>query len=994
MSSPQRSTSRWCLTTWATLVGCIVASSASTSAAEPAVTVLADFEDRAVAARIAEARNVLAGDCQIAVTSIPARGKSSLGIEIGATARDTSVACDFRFREVVRFDQVDRVALYCWIPDHPIEVSFRIRDARDQLFETTPEEVRLANRWVPVTARLNAADLRRVAGDGAPTYPLQVQGFRLTTNELGTQSIYIDDLHVEHRVPPRELVAGDFVFRGAGGSESARIFDVGADIDVAVVLENRSREHRLTMSVELAWIRPDGTTLRTQTGQVILPESGIDYRSHQSIDFSQVIDEPGLYRLVAQVRSLGWSAPIVFESSLAVTPTAGRQSRGTSIFFGMQSNLLREPTLDQALELRVARDIGVNLLAIETPWARIEPKPSDDEFGDLQRVVSTLTDRGDIAPLIVLTDPPDWLHDESDHRVTRLGRLIRALAARFDQRVAHIQLSAAVLPGDVAAQLEATEAVRATLGDAQSALSLYPPAIRVDTAAPRAVATWIESHPGSPIMFETRGTTNAALESAAAFREAGGFDWETAHLWRHVSEPIIGTGAAYHAEAVLAHYLQAASAGVGGVIWSDLRDDDNDASQPDRMRGLVRRDFSPKTSLLGYAAVAGRLTGYRHVGPVPHALREGETALFLGDRQIAVVRPLPNRILPAVLAWDIGVPGTIEVRGFQRGALPVLSSRAAPLVPLPTYPLFLTLTTNAPESDPQIRLMEPWLRVPRTVLCDDTVDFTITVEAPFELRRSYLQLRLPDNAPIETSLSAMRITGATGEPISQDVELRRKAGARDFDRVDAVLRVALEGDTLEVPIIVRPLVSLVRRGRDEAIADDAYRLGELRAAEGAGATAECTVHAGYARETIDIVVRVKDDQFVPPPVPPISGIVGDQLLFGLALEDATQHAEVQVRAGAAAPMLAPLYDTPESLLRGWRCELTEASDDTRLYTIRVPYDALDVRRLRIGARLLMAVCYVDDDANGFPPVRLRWGHGLDGTRSTAEFRWIEVGGRR
>ena len=49
--------------------------------------------------------------------SLPARGKGSLALEIGATAHGVSVACDLTFREPTRFYTARRVVTYCWIDE-------------------------------------------------------------------------------------------------------------------------------------------------------------------------------------------------------------------------------------------------------------------------------------------------------------------------------------------------------------------------------------------------------------------------------------------------------------------------------------------------------------------------------------------------------------------------------------------------------------------------------------------------------------------------------------------------------------------------------------------------------------------------------------------------------------------------------------------------------------------------------------------------------------
>jgi len=48
--------------------------------------------------------------------------------------------------------------------------------------------------------------------------------------------------------------------------------------------------------------------------------------------------------------------------------------------------------------------------------------------------------------------------------------------------------------------------------------------------------------------------------------------------------------------------------------------------------------------------------------------------------------------------------------------------------------------------------------------------------------------------------------------------------------------------------------------------------------------------------------------------------------------------------------------------------------------------------LAAGERLLVSLQYIDDDKDGFPPSALRWGGGLDGSRSTSEYNWLLLAG--
>jgi hypothetical protein len=354
-------------------------------AAEPVITTLTDFEDLSVAAEITSVKNVRFGDCAVGARSIPARGRGALGVQIGATNANTEVNCDLTFRIPTRFDEIDHVATFCWITRGTVALAFRIRDARDQIFETPAQEIELRDRWVRVRADARAANLRRVAGDSAPVPPLQLLGYRITTRVVGEQTVCLDDLQVEHRVAPRDIIRGEFDF-----SEPTRIHAPGTNVQAGIVLENRSRDRNFQLTVNLAWLRPDGSTLDTQRARVSLPASGEDYRSYQRIDFSKTIDAPGLYRLVAHARAPNWLAPNTFESTIAVAASNQRLSRGRAIFFGVRANLLREPDVDQALEVQVARAVGTNLIVVDGAWSALEPKSDEFRFEALERIVDRI----------------------------------------------------------------------------------------------------------------------------------------------------------------------------------------------------------------------------------------------------------------------------------------------------------------------------------------------------------------------------------------------------------------------------------------------------------------------------------------------------------------------------------------------------------------------------------------------------------------------------
>ncbi len=969
-------------------VGCGAVFAATAPAAEPAVTVLADFEDASVAARIAAVRNVLAGDCGLSRTAVPARGQGSLVVEIGATAREVSVACDLTFREPTRFDQADRIATFCWINAGEFELTFRLRDARDQLFETQPQAVRLPHRWVYVSADLRADRLRRRTGSGSLTYPIQVQGYRVTAHQLGKQRVFLDDLQVEQRVPPRDLIHGTFEF-----NEPTRIYTPGASVRAAVVLENRSRRQALSLAVELAWMRPDGSVLQQQRASVQLPASGIDFRSHRRLDFSQRIREPGLYRLVARARGHGWAGPNTFETTIAVTPSNRGLARGRSTFFGVRSNLLREPVLDQMLEIRVARDIGVNLLALDVPWAALEPKPGSFDFNQLAAVIAAATQAPrDMAVMLVLTTPPEWVSGRSAPH-DEIVAVLSALARRFGARIQQVQLDGSVLNlPTVTARVDAARELRARVQASHPNLEVLPPPIPVDgSALDFDVTAFGAAHPGCPLVFETRGNVADALQALAGSTERQGFRWRALHWWQHRAQPLAGSGHFDDAEAVLRHFVAAARAGVRGLIWFDLRDDDNHPSQRPALRGLVRRDFSPKTSLLGYATAAGQLTGYRYAGEVYGTPEAFDSALFIGaDQHIAVLLPRAGRILPAVLAPISGVPGIFGVQDFERRTRPVHTSVASPLVTTIPRPLFISLRLDNPQPEPQLGLARPWLRVPATVFCGADAEFAIEVQPPVRLRQSYLQFRLPPDSPIESSLAAVALRGEAGETQRYVVRLVSRTG-QDFEKTELLLRLGLEGELLEIPLTVRALTIVDPLAAGDSITRRAHRIARPIPPDGERRPATVQLHCAYEPDTLHLAVIVEDDRVVPYGVSD-GNVGGDQLLLGVVRAGRADPVEARIDPAASEPELLPLSETTTPSFRGWHCRRRSAKrGDALAYHFTIPAAALGGPALVPGDRILVAVQYVDDDAHGQPPATLRWGGGLDGSRSTAEYRWIQLG---
>ncbi len=967
------------------------------AAQEPAVTVLADFEGASVAAQLVDFRGLARGDCSATRTAIPARGQGALAIEIGATAADVSVACDLTFREPRRLALEGRVGAYCWVNEQEVGLAYRLRDARGRLFETPRQTVKLDRRWVFVPADLKLEALQGVQGSGGPVPPIEIQGFRVFLSQVGRQTVYLDDLQIEHVVRPSELVLGEFRF-----DEPTQLYEPGASVAAALELENRSRSKALTLGVDLAWTRPDGSVLQTQKAEVTLPPSGVDFRSRRTLDFSQRIREPGLYRLVAQARAPGWPAPSTFSTTIAVTPSNRRVSRGRATFFAVRSNLLREPDLDQRLEVDVARDIGVNLLALDARWRLLEPKAGVYETAALEPLVGDIVQK-DMAALLVLNDPPEWLPADTDRRVEPLAALVSALAARFGERLYRFQIGPDVLPrDDFAALLEDVATVRTRVSRTAPKAEVLPPPLPVDSPAALDIPALRDRAPETPLVFATRGNTALALAALDELRARGQFSWRATDWWLHDAEPLASPGDDADAEAVLRHYVAAAAAGVGGLIWFDLRDDDNDPARPEGLRGLVCRDFSPKTRLLGYASTAGMLTGYRAAGPVRGTPATFDSALFIGaNRQVAVLLPKANVVLPAVLSPAAGVPGEFAVQDFERRRQTVLTSSAPPLVPIGPRPLFITLTTKQAESDPQLTLARPWLRAPGLVFAGD--EFAVEVEAPRALKQSYLQIRLPKNSPIESSVSAAALKAEAGETTRVDIRLTPKAG-QPFERAEVPLRVALEGSILEIPIEVRPAVVILPAGG--SILDEAHRVCQLVPPATQRATARVWLHAGFSPDTLQLALVVEDDKLIPFTAG-TGREAGDQIQLGIARAGTIRHAQVRIDPAAEHPRIEPLRATAAERVAGWQVRVqpgtpsggggsvgaqSAAGAANRSYLVLIPAADLGAAPLGPGDQILLAVRYVDDDADAFPAVPLSWGSGLDRNDATRDYQWLRLGG--
>lgn len=955
---------------------------------EPVVTTLADYEDDSVAVHITDVDNVLAADCDVGLAAIPARGQRSLMVEIGATERNASVGFDLCFRLGTLFDSAARVATRVWIKQGSVDVRFRVRDAAEQVFETRPITLEARNRWVRLAADLSPNNLtllgQRAAADGSadtkPTWPIQIQGYCVRAHGIGRQTVYLDDLEVEHRASGPRMLRGEFKL-----DNPTHIYEPGALVRAAVVLENISRQRALPLNVQLAWLHSDGTELTAAQESINLPASGGDFRSSQPVDFSKRIVEPGLYRLVAQVRGPAWAVPAVFETTIAVTPTNRSLPRGRETFFGVQTNLLREPLGDQLLEIEIAREVGVQLLALEIPWREIEARPASYDFAALDTLINVITQR-DIAIMLVVTEPPEWLPETAADWWERQADLLEALAGRYGKRVHAYQPLSPRQAGSGqlgSTDLAAIERIRARLAQVRPRVEVIAPSFLVagpDTGDPSPSA----SSPDAKVQlaFQTAGDSVAALADLKTFAAQHELNWTRGHRWFHRAEALTGPGSSYDAVAVLRHYVQAARAGVAGVVWFDLRDDTNDPSHPELMRGLVRRDFSPKTPLLGLATAIGQLAGLVYAGELPGAASEFESALFIGGpRQVAVLFPKPNRILPAVLAPYSLVAGELSVFDFDRRQRQLLYTAATPLLPVLRRPFFLVLGAQRAQSQPQLLLARPWVRVPHTVYCARETTFQIEIVAPTDLHRSYIQIILPSEAPLRSSFSSRALRGNAGDSLPFAVTLTR-TGDEGLEPTLLTVRIRLEGTSLETPVVVRPLFEIRPLKSPATIADPAFAIGQLKPSDPAAEdAATMDLHAGYQERSLDVAIGL-----------PARLTADATLQLGLALENADTHAEVRIERLTQQPELRPDHGTERAQVRGWRCRLLDgqAGADS-LCHIEIPARSLGLSAFEPGTRLLLAVrCHTLEPYNGSTPLDVGWGSGLDGARSTTDYQCTQL----
>lgn len=911
--------------------------SAFAHAQQAVTTVLADFESDSVAVSIGAVTNTSAADCSAARAGLPARGSQSLQVEIGSTQPNASIACDLVFRISTPFTTPNAAAMFAWVNEGEAWLAFRLRDAEGRVFETQPQTIQDGRRWVRIATDLSPGNLRRLTGaeqPAEPVQPVELAGVRVGTPRVGRQTVFLDDLEIEHTARPEETLRGEFQF-----DRQTHLYEPGATVRASLELENLSRESKLDLNLEYAWSRSDGTIAARGTAVVNLPAGGRDFRARQPMSLTQRLDQPGLYRLRVTARATRWREARTFDTSIAVMHSNRHLQRGRAIFFGVRSNLLREPLNDQLLEVQVAREIGAQLLVLEASWDRLEPRPGTFRFAPLDRVLQEASSR-DLGVLIALVEPPAWLTAGGAMSIdTRQPLLIDALSRHAAARIVGVQAVSRSAAEPLSA--EALANLRERAAALPNAPLILPPAESAD------------ANGAGPRLRQSQGNAAAAIAAGiTAPPEEDAPIW-----WMHAGAAIPGSGETADAWSVLRAYLLAAQNGVATLAWSDLRDDTNDPRFAAQMNGLLGRDFSPKTSLLGYATAAGMLSGMRYVRAPLGLPPELEGWHFVGaNRQVIALWPRATLPLPALVAPDSTTPGTITAVDFARRPLPLLRARAGLLAPVVAQPSFVAIEYNRIVTDPLLELRRPWLRCPAIALSGNDATFALEIDAPVALRSSFVQIVLPTDAPVTSSLNSRRISGAAGETVRLDAQFAPVAG-RTFESVGATLRLSLEGQVYELPFEIRPLVAVPPLSPAFGAADS--RTGGLRTPAAEAKDPGANVHVAYEAQRLHVAVAL----------PPGDG---QTLRIGAAAVGAESPTEVAIAlSGDTAPP-------------GWSVR-RDRLGDADVLRIEIAASVLGVAKFEPGMRLLLAIQH-----EGGGAVRARWGGGLGGNGTPQEHNWLQL----
>lgn len=787
--------------------------------AESVTTTVFDMEEDAYAAQITAVEGVTAADCAVRDSVLPARGQHSLAIEIGATKPGASAVVELRGRDEILFDHAQRVAAYAWLASGDGILCLRLRDATGRVFESKQQFVNQHKRWQRIAVELKVGEWFPVAGAdpaSAASKPAEIKppfaliGFRSIAPDVGRQTLFVDDLEVEHEASGADLVRGVFHF-----NQPIQLYAVGANIGAALTIENLHRKQTLNVSVTIAWRRADGAEIKSQRTDLNLPPSTAEYRSRQNVDASIKLDEPGLYRLVARIQTPRWPQPRIVETGLAVMQSNRGLARGRSTLFAVRSNLLEDPRADQDLELQLADELGAELFAIVTPWARLEPRPGTYDFTALDPLVGALVKRS-IFPMISLTEALPGENQTGAALTKPRQALLDALVAHFGAKVRYFELAPATGPTTT----EALNAVQEALAAHIQNPVVIGPRVAIHTQAKPS------DLPTNPIAAQIGGSAGGALRILKALGASGARGWKPGDWWIFTPAAENGVGDLDDTLDLIQFYCEAASAGIAGLVCVDLRDQTNDPHHPERMHGLVRRDFSPKSMALGFAAAAAILNGCTSAGRLPNAPPAYDTYAFRSPtRQLIALIPQPGANRNALVGIAQTGEGQLHAFTAEKRAVPLFEGSPAVLLPA-ARPVIAELTLAKLTTDFGLAFAPAWMTVPAEVACGASGSFDIELTPPMPLRKSYLEVLVPRDCGLKSSISNRQLKGEAGQPIKLPCELTRDPAYRDAPAT-LTLNVSLEGRTFPLPIAVNPVLRLAN-GPSQL--DDAHRLGTLRPA--------------------------------------------------------------------------------------------------------------------------------------------------------------------
>ncbi len=962
-----------CVDGFATLLAmlALLGHAARSSADEPVVTVIADFDDESVAAGVIAANGAPLADCRVSSTNIPARGQRSLAVEVPSSGQ-AAATVGFRYRLPTRFEHATRVAAQVWVNEGDASLAFRLRDSADHVFESTPLRISHRRKWGRVSTELDSSKLREAgAAPGAkPTlaWPIEVIGLVVQTRERGRQVVFIDDLEVEHDAPREGMVGASWKF-----DRATRLYEPGSTVQAALTLENLSRTTDLRLSIKFDWNDSLGRVVDSTQASISLPKSGADFRSRQDVPATRRFDEPGLHRLSAQVLGVA-PQPVTFESSIAVTPSNRARPRGRATFFGVHSNLLREPAVDRALEIELADELGVHLLVIDLPWSELEPQAGRFDFGALDGVIESLN-RRDIACQLIVCDPPADVTD--GEFAARQERLLTEVARRFGRRVRFLTPMSSPRAGQPPEWLEACAALQERLRKLVPDAEVLPPAVVL--GGDGAAAGLLEpSTGGMASALRSEGDAAAALEllQSDAFARVA---WTAAHRWLHRPDPISGVGSIADAVGVLRYFVEAARRGVGGVVWLDLRDPSDDPRDPMRRRGLVSRDFNPRASLIGFATAVHLLNGMQYGGALSGTPDAYDGHVFLaGEHQLALLFPKANHTLPVALAPVQLAAGALQAMDFEQRSLALYDLPGnAILVASIARPMFFSLDLQRAESDAQLTLASPWISAPRSIDIEQEGDATLELILPAAVAQGFAQLVLERDSPIRCDFSAQAVRGAAGDRVSVKAALRADQ-ATPFDQCVIHWLISYDGARVDLAQVVRKVLP-IRPGAAADVSQPAFRVAELQPSDplrpgSRGADSLPAMHAAYTPGELRLAWAI-----------PNALSENAELRVGLARSDSPRPTELVVRNLNTQPTVAPADGFGAADAEGCTVEPRKTASGATMLVLTIPWDRAGRSAIAAGMRVRLSTQLTQTNSFTGSKRIFRWGRGLDGSRSADDF---------